>query len=58
VVLTFICERSTTAIRPAAEIDEAGWFERGDPPGNMREHHEGRAFDAFGEETLVMRVDT
>jgi ADP-ribose pyrophosphatase YjhB (NUDIX family) len=33
VVLAFICQSSTTAIRPAAEIDEVGWFERGDLPG-------------------------
>lgn len=57
-VLTFICERSTTVIQPAAEMDEVGWFERGDLPGNMREHHGGRAVDASGEESLVMRVDT
>ena len=58
VVLTFICERCTSVIRPAAEIGEVGWFERGNLLGNMREYHEGRAVDAFGEETLVMRVDT
>ena len=56
-VLTFICSPGSGDVRPSDEIDEVEWFEAGRLPTPMRERHHGRARDAFGDKSLVMRVE-